>query len=131
MLRLEKTVYGTKQACKAFWNLLVRTLRSIGFTRSTADPGLFSRNDDNGVVLIATWVDDLFIMGRHDAVVEVKLKIGELMPIKECGEMREYVGCKITPLHDNSLVITHPVILQSFDDEFNINNKNSNATPAA
>ena len=54
--------------------------------RSNSDPGLFSRNDDNGVVLIASWVDDLLIMGRHDEVVEVKLKIGELMPIEDCGE---------------------------------------------
>ena len=62
----------------------MRTLYSIGFTRSTADPEFFSRRDDNGVVLIATWVDDLLIVGRHDTMLEVKLKIGELMPIEDC-----------------------------------------------
>lgn len=67
------------------------------------------------MVLIVTWVDDLLIMGRHDAVLDVKKQIGELMLIEDCEEMCEYVGYKITQKHDNAMVIKHPMIVQSFE----------------
>ena len=37
---------------------------------------------------------------------------------EDCGELDEYVGCKITRIGNNALKFTQPVILQSYTDEF-------------
>ena len=37
-----------------------------------------------------------------------------------CGELDEYVGCKITIPDEHSLKFTQPVIIQSFEDEFEL-----------
>ena len=38
VLELERTIYGLKQAAKAFWRELLKCVADIGFKRSDADP---------------------------------------------------------------------------------------------
>ena len=40
---LLKTVYGLKQAATCFYNLLIRTMRSLQFERSKAEPAIYSK----------------------------------------------------------------------------------------
>ncbi len=48
---------------------------------------------------------------------------------KDCDEMEEYVGCKVTRVR-GSLKFTQPVLLQSFSDEFELPTRRYNTTPA-
>ena len=48
---------------------------------------------------------------------------------EDCGEMKEYVGCKIER-DGRTLKFTQPVLLQSFSDEFELPSRRYN-TPAA
>ena len=49
---------------------------------------------------------------------------------EDCGEMKEYVGNKLTRLEDGGLKFTQDVLIQSFKDEYNISDKKWSA-PAA
>ena len=42
---------------------------------------------------------------------------------EDCGELDEYVGCKITCIGDNAPKFTQPVILQNYTDEFDLLNR--------
>jgi Reverse transcriptase (RNA-dependent DNA polymerase) len=41
VLELKKTLYGTKQAAKAFWLILLNAMAAMGFSRSKVDPCLY------------------------------------------------------------------------------------------
>ena len=41
LLYLGKTLYGVKNAAKAFWGLLLRIMNSMGYKRNRTDPCLY------------------------------------------------------------------------------------------
>jgi hypothetical protein len=52
-------------------------------------------------------------------VLEAKTMMGQIFDCEDVGIMNEYVGCKITrDLDEPSLRMMQPVLLQSFEDEF-------------
>jgi hypothetical protein len=46
----------------------------------------------------------------------------ERFDCKDCGDIEEYVGCKIVRTK-NSLKFTQPVLMQSYNDEFELPKK--------
>ena len=48
---------------------------------------------------------------------------------EECGELDEYVGCKISRIGKSVLKIAQPVTIQSFTDKFDLSNRGC-PTPA-
>jgi hypothetical protein len=61
VLLLKKTLYGTKQAAKAFWLKLLEALRGMKYERSKADPCLYFWNAEHGLVIWLSWVDDCLL----------------------------------------------------------------------
>lgn len=66
--------------------------------------------------------------------MKAKQSMMQLFDCDDVGELTEYVGCKVARKNDEispSIVMTQPVLLQSFVDEFDIDeNKESPNTPA-
>ena len=66
VLLLKKTIYGLVQASrqynKRFNDVLVNKL---GFQQCRADRCLFYKKDDNGIVIVLTYVDDNLCVGHH------------------------------------------------------------------
>jgi len=128
VLSLNRTMYGTKQAAKAFWNQLLLCLQDMGFSRSHSDPCLYFKISESGPIFILSWVDDLLIIGSSQNVSYTKTHLKQRFDCTDVGELTEYVGCKIAST-ERGLKLTQPVILQSFADEFNIVPK-TYSTPA-
>ena len=63
--KVNKAIYGLKDAGFDFYVYLSSYLLSRGYGRSESDPCLFLQflSWDN-LIYIATWVDDLFVVGR-------------------------------------------------------------------
>jgi Reverse transcriptase (RNA-dependent DNA polymerase) len=57
-LKLQRTIYGLKQAVLAFWRELLMAFNAMGFQQSSADPCLYYKNSKNGIVIWILWVDD-------------------------------------------------------------------------
>jgi hypothetical protein len=64
VLKLEKNIYGQKQAGRVWNSFLVDKLLSIGFTTSLIDDCVFFRND----IIFMVNVDDGIFMGNNDSV---------------------------------------------------------------
>jgi Reverse transcriptase (RNA-dependent DNA polymerase)/Zinc knuckle len=116
---LLKTLYGTKQAAKAFWLVLLRTIKAIGFKRSGADPCLYYKWNNGMLTVIVSWVDDLFIAGCPKEVMIVKENIKKHFECDDIGSIQEYVGNKVD-IDSESIKLTQPVLIQSLKDEFEI-----------
>ena len=79
----------------AFWQELLKCMKSMKMERSTADPCLYFKWTEHGLVLIISWIDDNLILGSEKAVQETKDDLMSRFDCEDCGELNEYVGCKI------------------------------------
>ena len=130
VLKLLRPIYGCRQSAKRFWIKLLTVLNLMKFMRGAADPCVYFKWGVNGLVLIASWVDDLLICGKKQEVLNVKKELFSHLQCDDVGELTEYVGCKIVRDKD-SIQLTQPVLIQSFQDEFNLPGKLADVkTPA-
>ena len=131
VLLLLKTIYGLKQAAFAFWKELLKAFKSMEYKRSKADPCLYYQWTDLGLVLWISWVDDCLVIGCKEAVLRAKREMMSRFDCDEVGELKEYVGCKVDINRDErSITLTQPVLLQSFEDEFDLPEGAFPRTPA-
>jgi hypothetical protein len=66
-----------------------------------------------------SWIDDNLIIGSKKAVEKAKKDFMERFDCKDCGDLEEYVGCKIVRM-GNSLKFTQPVLLKSYSNDFKL-----------
>ena len=128
VLELKKTIYGLKQAAMAFWKELLKCMRDMNLKRSTADPCLYYSWTNKGLVLLISWIDDNMIVGNNEVVKATKKELMERFECDDCGDLQEYVGCKITR-KPGEVKLTQDVLIQSFADEFDLPHKKV-TTPA-
>jgi hypothetical protein len=69
VLRLRKTLYGLRQAPRAWNAKLDFTLRRMGFEQSPHEAAVYRRGNGGNVLLVGMYVDDLVITGTKDAEV--------------------------------------------------------------
>ncbi len=55
--------------------------------QSTADPCLYHMWTNNGLVLMASWIDENLIVGLDEAVSKTKKILMSLFDCKDCGEL--------------------------------------------
>ena len=94
--KLKKALYGLKQAPRAWHARIVAYLVSIGFHMADADHSLYVRENENGIVIICIYVDDLIVGGNNEAETEhVKTLLKQEFDMKDLGELRYFLGIEI------------------------------------
>jgi hypothetical protein len=81
-LLLEKTIYGLAQSARAYSKEFTVVLLEEGFMQSAADPCIYARRDDMGVVYRAMYVDDCPCMGEDKAISITVAKIEKHFKLK-------------------------------------------------
>ncbi|KAG8494583.1 hypothetical protein CXB51_012012 [Gossypium anomalum] len=94
--RLQKSLYGLKQASRQ-WNLkLTQALVSAGFQQSKFDYSLFTKRQGGKVVLLLIYVDDLVITGNDEFLIkELKGILNQNFKMKDLGELKYFLGLEI------------------------------------
>jgi hypothetical protein len=125
------TLYGLKQSAMVFWKKLLQAFQSMHFQRSKADPCLYFAWTKLGLILWLSWIDNCLVVGQADGVKKAKKMMTDRFDCDIIGNMDEYVGCKI---ERNTIQgwkrFTQPVLLQSYKDEFNLQEVINPTTPA-
>ena len=93
-LALIKSIYGLVQAARQYWRKFVSIMKSFGFELSKADPCLMFRENENGICMIAIYVDDNYLVGNQDAIDEATNQLKEKFSIKIEDEQNDYLGCE-------------------------------------
>jgi hypothetical protein len=97
VLKLEKNIYGQKQARRVWNSFLVDKLLSIGFTTSSIDDCVFFRDD----IIFMVYVDDgIFLVSKLQEAIKDIQDLG--LNIEDQGHPADYVGVNIKKLHMNS-----------------------------
>jgi hypothetical protein len=94
-LKLHKSIYGLKQSGRAWWFELSAALEELGFTRCSADWGLYVLKNDQGqpIAFLLAYVDDLIIATRTteeaDSLVSA---ISKYWKITDLGQATQVLG---------------------------------------
>ncbi|KAL7575735.1 hypothetical protein ACA910_003068 [Epithemia clementina (nom. ined.)] len=133
VLLLLKTLYGVKNAAKAFWLVILKLMDYMGFKQNKADPCLYYKWSEFGLILFLSWIDDIIIFGTKEGVAHYKKMFTDRIDCNDVGPLNEYVGNKIEINQEEGWArITQPVLLRSFTDKFTFVEPNScPKTPAS
>ena len=131
MIKLNKSLYGTRNAGYLWWEDLKTELLSQGFIQSTHDPCLFSRTKDGYTTYLATWVDDVLVVSS-DPNVEDLLKTlkRHKFDIQTFEDLTWYLGLDIN--HDAErgiLTISQEAYIDTLLEKFSMTKCNPCDTP--
>ncbi|KAL2243773.1 UNVERIFIED_CONTAM: Retrovirus-related Pol polyprotein from transposon TNT 1-94 [Sesamum indicum] len=94
--KLERSLYGLKQASQQ-WNVeLTLKLTDFGFSQSAYDHCLFTKMTDSGLVALLVYVDDIVVTAPSlELIQSVKTYLHSLFTIKDLGDARYFLGLEI------------------------------------
>ena len=93
--KLKKALYGLKQAPRAWYGRIDRFLVSMGFTKSDADPNIYYRVVNNEPLILALYVDDLFLTRNEKLILWCKKKVTSEFEMKDLGLMYYFLGLEV------------------------------------
>ena len=96
--RLNKALYGTKQAGRAWAVKLKSFLEECGFRASVYDPCCFTMQCTEGIIFMVVWVDDISVAYHMNCKREYEIfrsKLRAKFQLKEMGPVQDYLGMEV------------------------------------
>ena len=99
--KLEKSIYGLKQASRS-WNLCFdEKVKEFGFSRSEDESCVYVKASGSVVTFLVLYVDDILLIGNDiPTLQDVKSWLGKCFAMKDLGEAAYILGIRI--LRDRS-----------------------------
>lgn len=127
--KLNKSIYGLKQAAKNWYEELANFLIGEGFTRSKNDYCLFSKIGKEKVYLL-TWVDDIVIAGSSETEIEkLKKALETKFKMDDRGDLEWFLGMKVSRTKD-AISLDQETYTNSVLAKFNMEDCKPVKTPA-
>ncbi|KAL9263811.1 Retrovirus-related Pol polyprotein from transposon RE1-like protein [Drosera capensis] len=110
--RLNKSIYGLKQALQNWSAKFSSAFQSFGFRRSSSDHSLFVITSGSHITLVMIYVDDMIITGSDLAHIEqVKAFIRSQFRIKDLGKLKYFLGIEVARLRTDIFLSQRNYIL--------------------
>jgi hypothetical protein len=128
VLKLEKNIYGQKQAVCVWNSFLVDKLTSIGFTTSLIDDCVFFCSD----VIFMVYMDDGIFLGSNDLQLQEVIKEIQNLGFnnEDQGHPADYVGVNIKKLKDGSYEFTQRALIDSIVNDVGLKDAKVKTVPA-
>ena len=103
ILRLNKNLYGSRDAPLAWFETLQASLLKRGFVSSSIDPCLFIHKD----MLVLCFVDDLIYVGPDVTKIDTMISnLGDEFKLTVEEDLSSFLGIQIDILSDNAMLLT-------------------------
>nr|VWO99127.1 Uncharacterized protein [Ganoderma boninense] len=93
--RLKKSLYGLKQAGRAWYKTYREAMSALGMTRSEADHACFWQRDGESLAMVGTIVDDMLVTGTPDLVERFRGGIKTHFTVTDSGEVAWLLGIEV------------------------------------
>lgn len=94
--KLNKSIYGLKQAAKAWNDELNIVLKGHQFNQSQADPCLYIKTEEGKVIYIVVYVDDFLIASSDKRLVKQTAEFFKNhFALMDLGELKHYLGIQV------------------------------------
>ncbi len=126
-IKLEKSLYGIKQAAHTWFHHLEPGLTKLGFTASAVDPCLFYRPD----CIICLYVDDCLLFSPTPGVIQSILQaLRNDYLIGEEGTVQDFLGVNINTTPESHILFQQPALIQSILHDLHLIPSHPKPTPA-
>jgi hypothetical protein len=95
--KMKKYLYGLKQAPRAWYHRLDTYLKDKGFKRGTTDNNMYIKTEDNNLLIVLVYVDDIIFGCNKDSLVQWFASAMESeFEMSMIGELSFFLGLQIT-----------------------------------
>ena len=95
VVRLNKSLYGLKQASRTWHAHLTTCLKRLGFEQCMTDVCVFRLIEDGRLAITAVvHVDDIFAVGQKERCDRLCVDLNRTSPVKNLGDLKWYGGCR-------------------------------------
>ena len=94
--KLNKALYGLRQAPRAWNNKLNQILMELKFSKCTKEPFVYRKNIKGELLVVAVYVDDLFVTGTSKKLIdEFKDGMASKFDMSDLGRLTYYLGIEV------------------------------------
>lgn len=129
--RLIKSLYGLKQAPRQ-WNIkLDKFLTELGFIRLSSDHSIYVSEDENGIIFIAVYVDDLLVISKSlEKIAKLKSDLKSRFEMKDLGEAKYILGIQMERDREKRIIrLTQKEAIGNMLEKYQFEKANGCTTP--
>lgn len=94
--RLNKSLYGLKQASRSWFHKFSTAISQAGYQQSMADYSLFTKVRGDSFTAVLLYVDDMIITGNDEAAIrDLKQFLQSHFRIKDLGHLKYFLGVEV------------------------------------
>lgn len=129
--KLQKSLYGLKQASRIWNETLNSVLVKFGLKRNEADQCVYHRIEGQSIIIVAVYVDDVVIFSNHKQWEnELCSTLSSNFRMKDLGEAKQVLGIRITrDRKSGTISINQTQYLLDVLDRFRMSDCNPVSTP--
>ncbi|KAI5699156.1 hypothetical protein M8J77_025850 [Diaphorina citri] len=104
VFKLKKSLYGLKQSAQCWNKKFDELMTKLGFQRSENDFCMYSKFDNDTVIYLLVYVDDIILASSSQSLIEkVQKCLSDNFKLKDKGELKNFLGLEIN--HNRNLGI--------------------------
>ncbi|KAJ9554596.1 hypothetical protein OSB04_018641 [Centaurea solstitialis] len=129
--KLEKSIYGLKQASRS-WNLCFHEkVKAFGFSRSEDESCVYVKASGSIVTFLVLYVDDILLIGNDIPTMNgVKSWLGKCFAMKDLGEATYILGIRIYRDRTKRLIgLSQSTYVDKVLKKFNMENSKKGSLP--
>ena len=84
-----------KQAPRTWYDKTDNFLMRFRFTKSREDSNLYFKVEDGRLVILLLYVDDLFLMGEKELIIDARRRLATKFKMKYLGMMHYFLGMEV------------------------------------
>lgn len=109
---LRCSLYGLRQASRAWYDSLCTVLESFGMIRSKANSSLFTYHHGVDCMYVLAYVDDLVLTGSSSALLDVITShLKSHFAVKDLGSLSYFLGTKVANCKEGLILSQHKYVV--------------------
>lgn len=114
--KLNKSLYGLKQAFRQWFLKFSLTLMTLGFKKSHSDHTLFIKRTEDRFVAVLVYVDIIIASNNDDDVIFVKTSLAQHFKLQYLSPLRYFLGLEIARTSSGISISQRKYTLELFED---------------
>jgi hypothetical protein len=103
--KLDKAIYGLKQAPWTWYFWLSSKMQMLGFSPSKGDTSLFFLHSKSVTIYVLVYVDDIIVVSSSQSATAALLhNLEKDFALKDLGDLHYFIGIEVTKIKDGILL---------------------------